>query len=70
MRTVSIPDLNVGFWTFKNYTGELYLCYLTQPEITRQRTFELTDIDYDQIKDEICKDEMCRVQHFYWIDFY
>ena len=50
MRTVSIPDLNVGFWTFKNYTGELYLCYLTQPEITRQRTFELTDIDYDRIK--------------------
>ena len=29
-----------------------YLCYLYQPEITRQIPFELTDIDHNKIKDE------------------
>ena len=32
-----------------------FLRSLTQPEITRQRPFELTNIEYDQIKDEISR---------------
>ena len=48
----AIPTLDINFWTHKNEVPQVnYLCYLTQPLITRQISFELTDIEYDQIKD-------------------
>ena len=48
MNTVSIPNLEAKVWTQKSeFPQGTFLRYLTQPEITRQRPFELTDIYYD-----------------------
>ena len=56
MYTVAIPNLEVKVWTRKReLTQKNFLRYLTQPEITRQRPFKLTDIEYDIIKDEIAR---------------
>ena len=53
---VSISDLGVKVWTPKNELPQgNYLYYLTQPTIIRQRYFELMDIWYDQIKNEISR---------------
>ena len=54
MRTVAISSIDVKVCTQKsNSTQGNFLRYLTQPKIIRQIPFELTDIEYDQIKDEI-----------------
>ena len=53
MNTVAIPNLDVTVWTQKSELTQGNLPRsLTQPKITRQRSFELKDIEYDQIKDE------------------
>ena len=58
MNTVSIPNLDIEVWTRKrDSTQGNFLCSLTQTQITRQRPFKLTDIDYDLIKDEIARVE-------------
>ena len=58
MRTVAVPNINIKVWSRKN---ELplwnYLRSLTQPKITRQRPFELTDIEYDIVKYQIASME-------------
>ena len=44
---------HINFWTRKSdFSQSNFLRYLTQPKITRQRPFKITDIEYDQIKDE------------------
>ena len=54
MRTVAIPNLDVKVWTSKGgFLLGNFLRSLIQPEITTQRPFELTEIEYDQIYDEI-----------------
>ena len=55
-KTVAIPNIDVKFWTKKSEfpQGDL-LHSLTQSEITKQRPFEPTDIEYDGIKDEISR---------------
>ena len=54
LRKTAIPYLYIIFWTRNSeFPQRHFLCSLTQPEITRQRDLELTDIEYDQIKDEI-----------------
>ena len=57
-RTVAISNIEIKVWTRK---GELskgnLLCSLTQSKITRKITFELTDIEYDQINIEISRME-------------
>ena len=53
MRIVAIPNLSIKVWTRKCELPQgNFLRSLTQPEITRQTTFELMDIEYDQINDE------------------
>ena len=48
MRTVDITNLDIKVWTQNNYFPQgNYLRSLTQPEITKQITFEPTDIGYD-----------------------
>ena len=52
MRKIAIPNIDVKVWTRKNELPRgNYLRSLTKPVIRRQRSFELTNIDYDQIKD-------------------
>ena len=54
MKTVAIPNLDVRVWTRESeFPQGHFLLSLTQPKITRQRTFEISDIGYDLIKDEI-----------------
>ena len=54
MITVAIPNLNVNVWTQTRYLAQgNYLRSLMQAAITVQRPFELNNIAYDQIKDEI-----------------
>ena len=54
MSTVAIPNFDVKVWTRKSDLPQVNLLRsLTQPLITRRRTLELTDIDYDIIQDEI-----------------
>ena len=56
MSTVSIQNIYIKFWTHKSeFPLVNYLCSLTKTKITRQRTFELMGIEYDQIKDEIAR---------------
>ena len=56
--TVTITNIDVAFWTYKIKYHRVNICFpLTQPTITRQLRFELTNIDYDQIKDEIASME-------------
>ena len=58
MTTVAIPNLDVKVWTHKSgFPQENLLLSLTQPKITRQIKFELTNIDYNIIKDEISRIE-------------
>ena len=48
---VAIPNTDIRVWTRKSELPQKsFLRSLTQPNITRQRPFELTYIDYDQIK--------------------
>ena len=52
--TVDITNIDIKVWTRKSELPQgNHLSSLTQSEITRQRPFELTNIHYDQIKDEI-----------------
>ena len=52
MNTVAIPNIDFKVWTRKSkFPPGNYLCSLTPTKITRQRPFELIDIDYDLIKD-------------------
>ena len=54
MNTVYIPNIDVKVWTHRSeFPQDNFLGSLTQTKISIQRPFELTDIDYDQIKDEI-----------------
>ena len=49
---VAIPNIDVKVWTRKSDLPQVNLLrFLTQPKITRQRPFELTDLEYDKIKD-------------------
>ena len=58
MRTVDIPNIDINVWTWKSeFPPGNYLLSLTQPEITRQRPFEIANIGYYQIKDEISRIE-------------
>ena len=58
MNTVAIKNIDVKVWTQKGeFLQGNFLRSLTIPEITRQRTFELTDIEYEQIRDEIIRTE-------------
>ena len=54
MNTVAIPNIDVKFWTQKSEfpPGDL-LRSLNQPKITKHIPFKLTDIQCDQINDEI-----------------
>ena len=58
MRKDAIINIDIKIWTWKTELpqGNL-LCSLTQAGITIQRPFKLTDIDYDQIRDEIARME-------------
>ena len=48
MNIVAITNIDVQVWTPKRYlTQEKLPRSLTQPEITRQRSFELIYIEYD-----------------------
>ena len=48
MNKVAIPSLDVKVWTWKSdFPQGIFLCSLSQPKITRQRPFELTEIKYD-----------------------
>ena len=54
MRIVDIPNIYIKVWTQKNeFPQRKNIRYLMQASIIRQRKFELSDIEYDQIKDEI-----------------
>ena len=54
IRIVAVNNIDVKVWTKKNYLPQgNYLRSLIQPVITRQISFELTDIEYDEIKYEI-----------------
>ena len=54
MMTVGIPNIGSNIWNRKSeLPQENLLRSLTQSEITIQRPFELTDIEYDQINYEI-----------------
>ena len=53
MRTFDVPNSDIKVWTYKSELPPgTWICSLTQPEITRQITFEVTDIEYDLMKDE------------------
>ena len=54
MRESAITKIDFKVWNRKiDQSQRNFLHYLTQPEITRERPFELTDIECDRIKDEI-----------------
>ena len=54
MYRVAITNLNVKVWIRKSdYPQWNFLHHFNQPEITRQITFKLADIEYDLIKNEI-----------------
>ena len=57
MNTVDIKIFTLRFVPIKVSFHKVinFLRSLTKPEITRQRHFELTDIEYDQIKGEITR---------------
>ena len=58
MNTVAISNIEVKVWTQKSELPQgSFLRSLIQPKITRQIHVELTDIDYDLIKDEILRME-------------
>ena len=58
MKTVAIPNTEIKVWTRESDSQQEYsLRYLTQPEITRQRNFDLTDIEYDLINNLIARME-------------
>ena len=60
MRTLAIPNIDIKVWTRKHELLQgNYPRYSTQPEITRQKPFGLTDIEYDRTKDQICKYGTC-----------
>ena len=53
MNTVAITNLEVKVWTRKSELPQgNFLHSLTPPKITRLRPFELTDTEYDIIRDE------------------
>ena len=58
MKKVAIPNLDIQVF---NRESDLpqgnFLRSLTQPKITRQRHFKLTDIEYDRIKNKIARME-------------
>ena len=57
-RKIVTTNIDIKVWTRKSeFTQGNFLRSLTQPEIIRQRAFELTDIDYYQIKYEIVRME-------------
>ena len=63
INTVDITILDIKFWTCKSELPQgNFLSFLTQPKITRRRPFELTEIYYDLIKDEISRIE--HVEYF------
>ena len=52
LSTVSIPHIEVKVCSPKSeFLQGGFLSYLTTPEITRQITFKIKDIEYDRIKD-------------------
>ena len=54
MSTVAIANIDVNLCTRENYFRQVnYLCYLIQPEITIQRPFKITRVEYNQVKYEI-----------------
>ena len=55
MRKVDITNIDVIVCTKKIVPQGKYLCFFTQPEITRQINLELTNIDYYRIKYEITR---------------
>ena len=56
MNAVAVPNLEVKVWTHKTELPQgNFLRSLIQPKITSQRTFELTEIEYDLIKYEIAR---------------
>ena len=58
MNTVDIKNIDVKVVNRKSELPQgNFLPSLTQRKITRQRPFELTDIEYDQIKEEISRIE-------------
>ena len=58
MNTVPIKDIDVKVWTRKSDLTQGNLLHsLTQPGITRQRPFKLTEIKYYPIKYEIARME-------------
>ena len=58
MNTVAITDIDVKIWTRRSEFPKRKLPRsLTQPKIWRKINFELIDIEYDLIKDEIPKME-------------
>ena len=58
IRTIYISDLDINVLTQKSELPQgNFLGSLVKPETTRQRTFEPTEIEYDQIKDEISRME-------------
>ena len=62
MNTVAITDLDNNVCNWKSDLPQVnFSCSLTPPEITRQRNFKLTDIEYDLKKYEIAS--MGRVEY-------
>ena len=56
INTVAITNIDAKVWTCKSeFPPGDFLHFLTQPEITWQRNFELTDIEYDLINYEIVR---------------
>ena len=52
MNTVAIPNIQIKVWNRKSDLPQGdFLRSLTPPKITRQRTFELKEIQYDIIRD-------------------
>ena len=47
MRKFAITNIDIDVWTHKKYLPQVsYLYSLTKTTITRQRTFEHTEIEY------------------------
>ena len=64
LRTVAITIIDVKVWTRKSeFPPGNFLRYITTTEITRQITFKLKDIEYDQIRYEI---EMMECVQYCW----